>query len=207
MISIRQAVIVEGKYDKIRLSTLLDALILTTDGFSIFKDKEKMNLIRRLAASRGIVILTDSDSAGFLIRSHLMGSIPKEQIINVYIPDVYGKEKRKAAPGKEGKLGVEAMSGDVLLQAFQNAGVICETDRSPRCTVTKADLYADGLSGGENSQSKRHALCRKFGLPERLSQNALLEVLNGMISYEEYRQAVEQLAGSEQTGSGASNGD
>ena len=200
MISIRQAVIVEGKYDKIRLSSILDALILTTDGFAIFKDKEKMNLIRRLAASRGIVILTDSDSAGFLIRSHLMGSIPKEQIVNAYIPDVYGREKRKTSPGKEGKLGVEGMPSDVLLQALQHAGVTCGTGRAPRRPVTKADLYADGLSGGENSQRKRRALCRRLGLPERLSQNALLEVLNGMIPYEEYRQAVEQLGGTQQTG-------
>ena len=185
MITIRQAVIVEGKYDKIRLSSLLDALILTTDGFAIFKDKGKMDLIRRLAATRGIVVLTDSDSAGFLIRSHLAGSIPKDQIVNAYIPDVYGKEKRKTSPGKEGKLGVEGMTSEALLRALERAGVLCETRCTPSRPVTKADLYADGLSGGEQSHRKRQALCRLLGLPERLSQNTLLEVLAGMVSDEE----------------------
>lgn len=194
MISIRQAVIVEGKYDKIRLSSLLDTLILTTDGFAIFRDKERMELIRRIAASRGIVILTDSDSAGFLIRSHLTGSIPKEQIRNAYIPDVYGKEKRKTAAGKEGKLGVEGMDSQTLLQALERAGVFCENASYRERTVTKADLFTDGLSGGESSRQKRLLLCRALGLPERLSQNALLEVLNSLYSYEEYHQAVEALA-------------
>ena len=190
MISIRQAVIVEGKYDKIRLSSLLDTLILTTDGFSIFHDKEKMELIRRIAASRGIVILTDSDSAGFLIRSHLTGAIPKEQIRNAYIPDVYGKEKRKTTAGKEGKLGVEGMDSETLLLVLERAGIFCESAPTRERSVTKADLFADGLSGGEDSRQKRAQLCRTLNLPERLSQNALLEVLNSLYSYEEYRQAL-----------------
>lgn len=194
MISIRQAVIVEGKYDKIRLSSLLDTLILTTDGFAIFRDKERMELIRRIAASRGIVILTDSDSAGFLIRSHLTGSIPKEQIRNAYIPDVYGKEKRKTTAGKEGKLGVEGMDSQTLLHALERAGVFCENAPHRERTVTKADFFSDGLSGGESSRQKRVLLCRMLGLPERLSQNALLEVLSSLYSYEEYRQAVTALA-------------
>lgn len=194
MISIRQAVIVEGKYDKIRLSSLLDTLILTTDGFAIFRDKERMELIRRIAASRGIVILTDSDSAGFLIRSHLTGSIPKEQIRNAYIPDVYGKEKRKTTAGKEGKLGVEGMDSQTLLQALERAGVFCENEPHRERTVTKADFFSDGLSGGESSRQKRVLFCRMLGLPERLSQNALLEVLSSLYSYEEYRQAVTALA-------------
>ena len=169
MISIRQAVIVEGKYDKIRLSSLLDTLILTTDGFAIFRDTE-------------------------LIRSHLTGSIPKEQIRNAYIPDVYGKEKRKTAAGKEGKLGVEGMDSQTLLQALERAGVFCENAPPRERTITKADLFTDGLSGGESSRQKRLLLCRALGLPERLSQNALLEVLNSLYSYEEYRQAVDALA-------------
>ena len=166
---------------------------MTTDGFAIFRDKERMALIRRIAASRGIVILTDSDSAGFLIRSHLTGSIPKEQIRNAYIPDVYGKEKRKTTAGKEGKLGVEGMDSQTLLQALERAGVFCETAPPRERAVTKADLFSDGLSGGESSRQKRRLLCHALGLPERLSQNALLEVLNSLYSYEEYCQAVEAL--------------
>lgn len=193
MISIRQAVIVEGKYDKIRLSSLLDTLILTTDGFSIFHDKEKMELIRLIAAFRGIVILTDSDSAGFLIRSHLTGAIPKDQIYNAYIPDVYGKEKRKATAGKEGKLGVEGMDSETLLLALERAGIFCESAPARERLVTKADLFADGLSGGEGSRQKRIQLCRALNLPERLSQNALLEVLNSLYTYEEYRQTISDL--------------
>ena len=197
MISIRQAVIVEGKYDKIRLSSLLDTLILTTDGFAIFKDKEKMALIRRLAATRGIVVLTDSDSAGFLIRSHLTGCIPKEQIINAYIPDVYGKERRKSTPGKEGKLGVEGMSSQALLSALERAGVLCETVPAPGRAVTRADFYEDGFSGGPGSSDRRRALCRALGLPERLSQTALLEVINRIYNYDEYKKTAESLTRNE----------
>ena len=187
MISIRQAVIVEGKYDKIRLSSLLDTLILTTDGFAIFHDKEKMELIRRLAASRGIVILTDSDSAGFLIRSHLAGSIPKEQLVNAYIPDIYGKEKRKTSAGKEGKLGVEGMPPAVLLEALRRCGATWEGEEAPAAPLrlTKADLLEKGLIGPD-SAARRQALCRKLSLPERMTPNALLQALNTLLTEEEW---------------------
>lgn len=144
MIQIKQAVIVEGKYDKIKVSNILDTLIIETDGFGIFKDKNKQKLIRRLAETRGILILTDSDSAGFTIRSFLNGIVPKEQLINVYIPDIFGKEKRKSEPSKEGKLGVEGVKSDVIIDALKKAGVKFDVDaESPKKirSVTKTDLF------------------------------------------------------------------
>jgi len=145
MIKIKQAVIVEGKYDKIKLSTVLDTVIIQTDGFGIFKDKEKQKLIKRLAQTRGIVILTDSDSAGFKIRSFIGGSVPKDSVIHAYIPDVFGKERRKDAPSKEGKLGVEGIDTEILLEALNRAGVTCESTQEKSRAVTVADLYEAGL--------------------------------------------------------------
>lgn len=190
MIRIRQAVIVEGKYDKIKLSSLLDTVIIPTDGFGIFKNKEKMNLIRRLAQTRGIVILTDSDSAGFKIRSYIGGSLPPEHVIHAYIPDIIGKERRKSAPSQEGKLGVEGMPARILMECLERAGVTCEETAEPGRRITKSDLYEDGLSGRPNSLMLRKRLLAQLQLPERLSANALVQVLNLFMTYEEYKQAV-----------------
>lgn len=200
MIRIRQAVIVEGKYDQIRLSSLVDTVILTTEGFGVFKDKEKQKLLRRLAYERGLVVLTDSDSAGFVIRSFLNGIVEPQYITNVYIPDVFGKEKRKAAPSKEGKLGVEGMRTEQLLEAFRKAGVTAETGDAPheRREVTKTDLYEDGLSGGQDSARKRRRLLRALDFPERMSANAMLKLINTCMTYVEYKAAVERLAEEEE---------
>ncbi len=194
MIKLKQAVIVEGRYDKIKLSNLLDALILTTDGFGIFKDKEKQTFLRRLAREQGLIILTDSDSAGFLIRNFLQSALPPEQITHVYIPDLFGKEKRKRAPGKEGKLGVEGVSEQVLLEAFARAGVTADrSDAAPAQKLTTADLFALGLSGKPDSAAKRRALQQKLALPERLSASALLRVLNGYVTKEQFETALKEI--------------
>lgn len=194
MIRLKQAVIVEGKYDKIKLSNLLDALILTTDGFGIFKDKEKQAFLRRLAKEQGLIILTDSDAAGFLIRGFLQSSLPPEQITHVYIPDLFGKEKRKRAPGKEGKLGVEGVSEQVLLQAFARAGITAaESDAPVALPLTAADLYERGLSGKPDSAARRKALLQKLALPERLSTSALLRVLNGYVTKEQFETAMKEI--------------
>ena len=194
MIKVREAVIVEGKYDKMRLSALIDGLILETGGFRIFKDKEKMALIRTLADTRGLLILTDSDSAGFLIRNHLAGSVAPEKIKHAFIPDILGKEKRKEKPSKEGKLGVEGMSSRILTETLRRAGIGAEeSDSLPRRKITKADLYAAGLSGGENSAQKRRAFLKSLSLPEYLSSNALPEVLSGIMSYEEFTKAASEI--------------
>lgn len=181
----------EGKYDKIRLESLLDATIIQTDGFAIFKDKEKQRLIRRLAEKNGILILTDSDSAGFKIRSFLGGSIKNGQVIHAYIPDVLGKERRKDAPSKEGKLGVEGMRTKALVDALAKAGVLYEEVAQPGKRVEMIDLFEDGLSGGENSQAKKAALLKYLDLPERLSTSSFLQLINTFMTYEEYKSAVE----------------
>lgn len=191
-IKIHEAVIVEGRYDKIKLSNIIDAFILETDGFSIFKDKKKLTFIKKLALERGIVVLTDSDHAGFMIRSHIAGAVPKSQIKNVYIPDVYGKEKRKAAPSKEGKIGVEGMSTEVILNAFEKAGVTASkvTCDNP---VTTADFFELGLTGGANSKEKRKELCAELDLPEFLSVSSLISCINNMMSKEEFVEKVKAM--------------
>lgn len=193
MIKLKQAVIVEGKYDKIRLEALLDATIIPTDGFAIFKDKEKQKLIRRLAEKNGILILTDSDSAGFKIRSFLGGSIPKERVTHAYIPDVLGKEKRKSEPSKEGKIGVEGMRTQALLGALEKAGVLCEETKEKSRAVQVIDLFEDGISGGENSKSRREKLLKVLDLPQRLSTSALIDMINTFMSFEEYKAAVKKI--------------
>ncbi|MCI8496925.1 MAG: DUF4093 domain-containing protein [Clostridiales bacterium] len=197
MIKIKEAVIVEGKYDKIRLESVLSALIIPTNGFGIFKDREKMQMLRLLAKKRGLLILTDSDSAGFLIRNHLSGCIPKEQLRHAYIPDLYGKERRKDKPSKEGKLGVEGMPQQALLEALRRAGVTAEQDgetaEEERCPITKADLYADGLTGGAQSRLLRGKLLKELGLPERMTTNSLLEVMNSLMTREEYREKIDEI--------------
>ena len=194
MIKIDKPIIVEGKYDVIKLSRIVDALIIKTDGFGIFKDKEKQQLLRRLAGEKGIIVLTDSDSAGFLIRKFLKSSIPEDKITHVYIPDVYGKEKRKTQAGKEGKLGVEGISETVLLEALKKAGVICsETDTEERRLITNIDLYEAGLMGRDNSKEKRVKLMKALALPERLSTSSLLKILNTFVTFEEFTEKIGEL--------------
>lgn len=194
MIRVKEAVIVEGKYDKIKLSALIDGLILPTNGFRIFKDPEQLALIRALADTRGILILTDSDSAGFQIRNYLAGAVAPEKIRHAYIPDLFGKERRKTKPSKEGKLGVEGVPLAVLKEALLRAGIgSCENAPAKGRRITKADLYENGLSGGPNSAKKRAALLRRLSLPEHLSANALPEVLSGLLNYEEFCRIASEL--------------
>ncbi|MBR2716214.1 MAG: DUF4093 domain-containing protein [Oscillospiraceae bacterium] len=188
MIRIREAVVVEGRYDKAALAGVVDTVIIDVSGFGIFHDREKLDLLRRLAAARGLVILTDSDGGGFLIRNFLKGAIDPEAVKHAYIPDVYGRERRKRRPGREGKLGVEGMSGSVLLECLYRAGVTVE-DGEPAegrpVPITKAELYAMGLTGKPDSAARRNRLKKALDLPERLSVNALLDVLNVLSSREE----------------------
>lgn len=191
MIKVNKIIVVEGKYDKIKLSSIVDGVVIETSGFGIFKDKEKQKLIRRLAAEKGLLILTDSDSAGFMIRSFLSSIVPNEYITNAYIPDVFGKEKRKDTQSKEGKLGVEGVSTEILIQALQRAGVCCSvTETSSQRMVTNVDLFEDGLSGGSDSKVKRLKLLRYLDLPERMTTKALLQVINSIMTYDEYKKAV-----------------
>ena len=196
MITLTQAVIVEGRYDKIRLRSLLDATILETNGFRSFKDKEKLALIRALAHKKGIVILTDSDTAGFRIRRYLQGAIPKEDhknLYHAYIPEILGKEKRKEHASKEGTLGVEGMSTKILVAALERAGVLADAPAAPKKDpVTKIDFYEDGLTGKDDSAAMRLRMMKELGLPHYLSANALLEVVNAVMTREEYRQVVEK---------------
>ena len=194
MIKLNEAVIVEGKYDKIKLSGILDTVIIETDGFAIFKDKEKQRLIRFLAEKRGIIILTDSDSAGFKIRSFIKGITKSENVKNVYIPDIYGKEKRKTEASKEGKLGVEGMKTEIILDALEKAGVLySENNKKQGREITHTDFFEDGISGGENSSEIRKNLAKELGLPEKISSSSLLKIINSYMTYDEYRKAVENM--------------
>lgn len=192
---IREVIVVEGRYDKNALKQVVEATVVETGGFSVFNDRERLALLRRLAAERGLILLTDSDGAGFVIRNFLKGAIPKDKLKQAYIPDIYGKERRKAAPGKEGKLGVEGMSPQVLLSALERAGATFEdADAAPAggVPITKADLFALGLSGGADSQNQRLALLKRLGLPERMTANALLEALNILYTREEFLALMEE---------------
>ena len=184
-IKLTEAVIVEGKYDKIKLSNILDAFIIETNGFAIFKDKTKLSFIKKLAKERGIIILTDSDHAGFMIRNYISSGVPKEQIKNVYIPDIFGKEKRKDTPSKEGKLGVEGMTKEVILASLEKAGV---SSTSSVCDnpITTVDFYDLGLTGGANSKAKRKAVCKALDLPEFLSTSSLISCINNFMTKEEF---------------------
>ena len=185
MIKIQEAIIVEGIYDKMKLERFVDAAIFPTNGFALFRDKEKMEMIRQLAQKRGIIVLMDSDRAGFRIRSYIQSCIPIEQIRHAYIPEVPGKEKRKASPGREGLLGVEGVPEEVILHALLNAG--CRTTgEENRRIITKQDLYRDGLTGKRDSSMLRSRLLKELSLPSRLSTNALLDMLNALFRYEEY---------------------
>ena len=188
MLRIKEAIVVEGRYDKNTLSQLVDTVILETSGFAIFKDDERLALLRRLAEKQGLIILTDSDGAGFVIRNYLKGAVDPSLVKHAYVPDRMGKERRKRAPGKEGKLGVEGMPPEILVEALRNAGATflekAEGTKLPRCLLTKADLYAAGLSGVPEAAERRAALLRRLDLPEHLSPNARREVLNALYGYD-----------------------
>ena len=188
MVTTQRAVIVEGKYDKIRLSAVVDALIVTTEGFGVFSDREKQKFLKKLAAEKGLLILTDSDAAGFKIRNYLKNIVPEEQIVHAYIPDVYGKERRKEAPSKEGKLGVEGMDTAALEEALLRSGAFAAVQGTePREPITTADLYEAGLTGGDNAAQKRRELLADLGLPARLTGKSFLQALNAFMTREEFR--------------------
>ena len=192
-IHLKQAVIVEGRYDKIRVESVVDALILPVGGFKIFSDKELRAFIRKLAATHGIIVLTDSDAAGFKIRAYLRGVVPPRQITDVYIPDIFGREKRKSVSSKEGKLGVEGMSVEILLEAFRRAGVENVKHEERQDPITRLDLFEDGLYGKDNSRARREMFYKKLGLPARLGTNAVLPLLQSMLTRDEYKEIIRGL--------------
>ncbi|MBP3310062.1 MAG: DUF4093 domain-containing protein [Ruminococcus sp.] len=192
MIKIDKAIIVEGKYDKIKLSSIVDAVIIVTNGFGIFKDREKLELIRYYANTTGIIILTDSDSAGRKIRGYIKGALNGGDIINVYIPDIFGKEKRKDKPSAEGKLGVEGVNSRILLEAFEKSGITASESNSEP-DITKLTLYELGLSGGTDSRILRERLQASLGLPKLMSASALIEVLNTMLDSKELTARINML--------------
>ena len=192
MVKIKEAIVVEGRYDKNTLSQVVDAPILETAGFGIFKDRQQMALLRRVAEKRGLIVFTDSDGAGFVIRNHIKSAIPGKYLKHAYIPDIPGKERRKSAPGREGKLGVEGMTPEVILAALRNAGATIEGEETtPTGGITKQDLMALGLSGGSNAGEKRKALLKKLNLPEHMSANAMLQALNLLYTREELEQMLD----------------
>lgn len=203
MIKLKQAVVVEGKYDKIKLSNIIDGIIIVTDGFRIFKDKEKLELIKAFASKNGVIILTDSDHSGFQIRNKLKDAVKNGKIYNVYIPDIYGKEKRKKTPTAEGKLGVEGISDEILIEAFKKAGVIPDENNvsetvshsalSEKIGIFRSFLYDDGLIGKENSSVLRKALLHELNLPENLSVNNLTQILASLSTEENYKTAIKKI--------------
>ena len=188
MHSVREVIVVEGRYDKNTLSQVVDAVIIETSGFGIFNDAEKRKLLQTMAEARGLIVLTDSDGAGFVIRNYIKGCVDPKLVKHAYIPDVYGKERRKSAPSREGKLGVEGMKPQVLLDALIRAGATFDDEENKKSAtrISKADMYARGLSGREGSAEKRKQLIRQLGLPERLTADGLLDVLNATMSREEF---------------------
>ena len=186
---VKEVIVVEGRYDRNALLQVVDATVVETGGFSVFNDREKLAFLRRLAEKRGLILLTDPDGAGFVIRNYLKGAIPRQQVKQAYVPDIAGKERRKRHPGKEGKLGVEGMRPEVLLEALRRAGATIEGEDAPLpgARITKADLYAAGLTGGADSRAARQRLLEQLDLPEHLSTNALLEVLNALMTREAFR--------------------
>ena len=195
MVKIREAIVVEGRYDKNTLSQIVDAPIIQTDGFHIMKDKEQLAFLRAVAEKRGLVVFTDSDGAGFVIRNYLKGAIPGEYLKHAYIPDILGKERRKKTPGKEGKLGVEGMTPETILACLERAGATFEGEQAAKAKpqLTKTDLFELGLSGGENSSQKRSELLKRLELPEHMSANAMLQALNLLYKKEELYKLVESL--------------
>ena len=188
MVKIKQAIVVEGKYDQNTLSQLVDTTIFQTRGFGVMHDKALLELLRKAAKTTGLIIFTDSDGADFVIRNFLKGALPKEGVLHAYIPDIPGKEKRKRAPGKEGLLGVEGMTKEILLEALENAGADLggEAAKKPGDTITKFDLYTAGLSGRPDSAAKRAAFLEKLRFPAHMSANALLDALNLLYTREEF---------------------
>ena len=195
MIKIKQAIVVEGRYDKNTLSQIVDAPILETSGFGIMKDKQQLKLLRRVAQQRGLIVFTDSDGAGFVIRNYLKGAIEPKYLLHAYIPDIPGKERRKSAPGKEGKLGVEGMTPQIILDALRKAGAtFFGEETAPHAgSITKQDMMELGLSGGANSSILRLKLLKKLELPEHMSANALLQAVNLLYTLDELRQIMLQL--------------
>ena len=192
MVKIRQAIVVEGRYDKNTLSQIVDAPILETSGFGIMNNRENLDFLRRVARERGLIVFTDSDGAGFVIRNYLKSVIEPQYLLHAYIPDVYGKEKRKSTPGKEGKIGVEGMTPDVILDCLRRCGATFENEESVvmKDQITKLDLFNMGLSGGPDSKAKRQKLLKMLEFPEHMSSNAMLQALNLLYSKEEiYRLA------------------
>ena len=197
MKKVKEVIAVEGRYDKNALSQVVNATVITLGGFSVFNDKEKLAFLRRLAEKQGLIVLTDSDGAGFVIRNYLKGALPKELVKQAYIPDIYGKERRKRTPGKEGKLGVEGMKPDVLLAALARAGATFLDEENGTGAagepITKADLFELGLTGGPDSAAKRQAILRELELPEHLTANGLLEALNLLYSRESFLEFAKKL--------------
>lgn len=194
MIRIKEAIIVEGRYDVNKLKQLVDTIVIETGGFSIFNNREKLQLIRRIAAQRGILILTDSDGAGFVIRNYLKGAIPKEQVRHAYIPQIEGKERRKSKGSKEGTLGVEGVPDQVILDSLYRAGVTVIGDSAPaRQPITKADFYEWGLSGRKDSAARRQELLRALQLPSHMTANALLEFINAVADYDQVKELIRRI--------------
>ena len=195
MVKIKEAIVVEGRYDKNTLSQILDAPILQTNGFGIMNDKEQLELLRSVAKKRGLIVFTDSDGAGFVIRNYLKGAIPNEYLKHAYIPDVAGKERRKDAPSKEGKLGVEGMTPEVIVDCLVRAGATLEGESAAPFDneLTKVDLVDLGLSGSTDSKARRLALQRKMGFPEHMSSNALLQALNLLYTKDEIYDLLKEL--------------
>ena len=184
---IREVIVVEGRYDKNAVSQVVDATVVTLGGFAVFNDKEKLALLRRLAEERGLIVLTDSDGAGFVLRGYLKGALPKDRVKQAYVPDIYGKERRKRAPGKEGKLGVEGMRPEILMEALRRSGATFEDGPDPvrqGSPITKADLFELGLTGKPDSAARRKELLSRLDLPSHLTPNGLLEILNLLYSRE-----------------------
>ena len=195
MLKIKEAIVVEGRYDKNTLAQIVDAPILETSGFGIIKDKQQLKLLRKVAQSRGLIVFTDSDGAGFVIRNFLKGAIESKYLRHAYIPDIPGKEKRKSAPGKEGKLGVEGMTPQIILDALRKAGATVLGEETVRTAgnITKQDMMELGLSGGQNSSELRKRLMKKLDLPEHMSANALLQAVNLLYTLDELRALIQQL--------------
>jgi len=194
VVKIREAIVVEGRYDKNTLSQIVDAPIFETGGFRIFKDKQQMDLLRKVAQTRGLIVFTDADGAGFVIRNHLKSAIDGRFLKHAYTPDLFGKERRKASPGKEGKLGVEGMNREIILEALKKAGATFDdfpVDRPGM--ITKQDFIALGLSGGPDSSRIRLALLRRLGLPEHMSSNAMVQAVSVLYDFEEFSKIVKDL--------------
>ena len=194
MVRIQEAILVEGRYDKNTLSQIVDAAIFETSGFGIFKNREQMALLRRVAEKQGLIVFTDPDGAGFIIRNHIKSVIPGKYLKHAYIPDIPGKERRKTAPGKEGKLGVEGMTPEIILKALRDCGATMDgEEKVTREPVTKQDFVDLGLSGGPGSSEKRKALLKKLDLPEHMSSNAMLQAVNLLYTREEFAELAGQI--------------